>query len=336
MEAEKVFTCDPSYYWIDDEAEDVRYAFLNGTLPKDVKNLVCANAVPDNIDEFVNLTSFTIVSDFDQLEIPTKILKSKTLTRLFIRGDVIIDSYNLKLIEDMCQLEVLSFDRCRDVVSLRLENLRNLRYLEVMRCNIKLVNLDKLINSLEHLVLKCSGMDLLPNDVYKLLRLKTLDISDTFVTNVSQRILGLVNLKYFSWSHYMGEVDELKLSRSNGRLPIWFREMMEIDISAKTFKEYLEEEYGEEESEIPLYLLRDFEEDGSGDEDTDDEDIDEEEIDINDYDSDEGYESDDGRDELPRIIVEPKNVIEKPEFYIDYISREDKRVPNWEFLFDEE
>jgi hypothetical protein len=324
MEAEKVFICSS-----DGGEEDDSYDFLNGTLPKDVKNLVCADAVPGNIGEFVNLEKFSFVADLDTLGFPTQVLKVNTITHLFIRGDAIIGDDNLRLIEKMSQLKVLSIDRCSNITSLRLENLHNLRYLEIARSAIRLINLSVLAESLQHLIIRFSDIKEIPDDVYQLWRLRTLDISETCVSTVSRRISGLVNLKYFAWSHYMREVDVLKLNNYQ-MLPDRFYEMMDVDISSKTFEDLFKEDYGEEYC-VPEQLLQDLDEECS---DEEEEDEDEGEIDIDDYASDEGYESDDGSDELARVIDRPK-FVENPEFYVDYLSREDKRVPNWMFLFDD-
>jgi hypothetical protein len=53
-----------------------------------------------------------------------------------------------------------------------------------------------------------------------------------------------------------------------------------------------------------------------------------------DYASDEGFESMD--EEERERVVPSAAIIEKPEFYVDYLSRKDARVPDWEFLYDDE
>jgi hypothetical protein len=308
MAADKVFICDASDYLVDED-----YDFLNGTLPRAVKNLICVDMVPENIDEFVNLEKISFAADTTEFKIPTDVLKISTITHLFIRGDVEVGEEDLKLVEKMSRLEVLSIDRCADIHSLRVESLRNLRYLEIARSDAKLVNLFELSESLEHLVIRCCSMRTLPEDVYQLWRLKTLDISDTFVSTVSHRILELVNLKYFAWSDYMREVDYLYLD-DDQPLPDLFYEMMAVDISSKTFRDYLEEDYG------PDRMFEDLEEAASDD-----------------YASDEGFESmDDEYEEDRERVVPSAAIIEKPEFHVDYLSRKDARVPDWEFLYDDE
>jgi hypothetical protein len=262
--------------------------------------------VPENIDDFVNLEKISFAADATAFKIPTDVLKISTITHLFIRGDVAVGEEDLKLVEKMSRLKVLSIDRCADVQSLRMGGMRNLRYLEIARSDIKLVNLFELSESLEHLVIRCCSMRTLPEDVYQLWRLKTLDISDTFVSTVSRRILELVNLKYFAWSDYMREVDYLNLD-DDQPLPDLFREMMAVDISSKTFRDCLEEDYG------PDRMFEDLEDD---------------------YASDEGFESMD--EEERERVVSNAVIVEKPEFYVDYMSRKDTRVPDWEFLYDDE
>lgn len=309
METDKVFICDGNDYMIED-AND--YDFLDGTLPSAVKNLICIDMVPENIDEFVNLKRISFVSDSTSFEIPTNVLKISTITHLFISGDVAVGEEDLRLVGKMSLLKVLSIDRCADIRSLRMEEMRNLRYLEIARTDIQLVNLFELAESLEHLVLRCCSMRTLPDDVYQLWRLKTLDISDTLVSTVSRRILELVNLKYFAWSDYMKEVDCLTLD-DDQPLPDLFHEMMAVDISNKTFQDYFEEDYGPDR----MFEEPDDDESDDGDE------------------SDEGYVSDEGCEEYERVGPNAI-IIEKPEFYVDYHpSREDERVPDWEFLYDD-
>jgi hypothetical protein len=314
--------------------------------PEDVKNLVCVDSVPFNIRRFCNLTSFSIVGENVVLRFPEVVYDIPTLEHLYINGKVRMDRFKLE--DKPVHLKSLTLENIgnEDFDVLYIGELRNLEYVCVKNMRLALGGLYYLREKMRHLILVNTGLDYFPRSIYRLYRLRTLDISENEICYVSRRILDLVNLKNFAWSHKTRQVTELFFSVVPDQLPNYLREMMEIDISRKSREDYMSEVYNQPEI-IPFAMDEDDYSDDGEDGDTIFDDyllenlLSEDEFD--DFEDgipvDDGYESCNDNDAITNLsdMMAKSLVLEddKPEFYIDYISREDKRVPNWEFLFDD-
>ena len=145
---------------------------------------------------------------------------------------------------------------------------------------------------------------------------------------------------------------ELMFSLVPEHLPMYFYELMEIDISRKSREDYMSEIYDEEEEFPPMMHDDDYSDDEEDAETVFDDFLNV--YDLEDFDElvpatpvDEGYVSDDGDDDDDEpVLYNPPNQarveIQNPpnqaraEFQLDYIFPDDKRVPDWEYLYDDE
>jgi len=306
--------------------------------PEDVTSLLCVDAVPENLESFVNLVHFSLVGETEAIDCPYEVYECPTLKHLHVEGKV-----NLEFIlEDMTNLRSLTIENLydRDFNKLHVGELCNLEYLCIKNTELELSGLVHLRNNLKHLILKNTGMEFLPRSVYRLWNLRTLDISENTIGDVSRRITGLLNLKNFAWSHKTRPADmELMFSVVPDRLPEYFYELMRIDISRKSREDYMSEEIYDQF--VPMiydgvYNYSDDEEDAETvfDDFLNDDDSDFDEMVPATLD-DEGYESDYGEhdgDDDPVLNNPPDQ--DRPEFQLDYIFQYNKRVPDWEFLYD--
>lgn len=311
--------------------------------PEDVKILVCVDDVPEDMERFVNLEYFSISGETKVLVFPDAVYDIPNLKHLHIEGKVNVEEPFA--LEDMDGLKSLTIENLEDddFKLLYVGSMDSLEFLCIKNSQLALAGLINLKHNLKHLIVKNTGMEFLPRSVYRLWKLRTLDISENSVCTVSRRIMDLVNLKNFAWSHKTRPDTELVFSGMPDQLPDYFYDLLKIDIARKTLHDFMGEIYDQEE--VPPMMEEE-------ETDDDDENFDTETIfdnflnvddDYDDYDEfgieysvDEGYESDDGDDGEAdgRAAYNVQNE-QRAEFQIDYIMPEDKRVPDWEFLYDE-
>ena len=316
--------------------------------PKAVEILVCLDSVPPNMNEFVNLKTFSINGENAEVEFPDVVYDMDDLQHLHINGRVLIDDdYALVNMSYLKSLTIENFDD-PSIRNLYVPEL-NLEYLCVKNSNLTVKGIIYLRDTLKHLILRNLNMSILSRSVYRLYRLRTLDISENNISVVSRLIMNLINLENFAWSHKTQRNSDL-LFPGGARLPYVFYEMLRVDISNNSREDFMTQIYTDEEQptvemredfDIHYEMYNDIDDDEFEYQHTQfdiDEDLmaeldEDEDEDDDDDDDDEGYDSDDSQDShIP--IQQNVHFEERPEFEIDYISRDDKRVPSWEYLYD--
>ena len=317
--------------------------------PEDVKILVCLSHVPPNMERFVNLNYFSIFGGDNCLVFPYDLYDHPSIEHVHIEGNVQLEEEF-----DMINLKSLTIDsldnEAYDTIDVGM--MFNLEYLCIKNSRIFVKGLVDLRNTLKHLILRNTDMDIVPRSVYRLRRLRTLDLSENLIETVSRKILDLVNLVHFNWSHKTNSHASLKFSVVYDDLPSSFYEMMDEDLSRKSREDLLSEIYDRvEDFHVPLYEDEDEESFSPGEADLEtiydewlNHDSDFEGFFETTTPVDDGYESgslDSDEEDIEEgacLEVVPKPLVQieedKPEFQIDYISRQDKRVPDWEFLYD--
>jgi hypothetical protein len=304
--------------------------------PEDVKILVCVDDIPEDMGRFVNLEYFSICGETKVLDFPDTVYDIPTLKHLHIEGKVNVEEPFA--LEDMDHLKSLTIENLEDeeFKILYVGALDGLEFLCIKNSQLALSGLINLKYNLKHLIIRNTDMEFLPRSVYRLWKLRTLDISENSICNVSRRIMDLVNLKNFAWSHKTRPDAELVFSGMPDQLPDYFHDLMKNDISRKTLYDFTSEIYDQEN--VPP-MMEEIDDDEDFDTETifdnflnvDEEDFDEFGIE---YSVDEGYSSGEDEEDDGRVVY---NISNEPraEFQIDYMLPKDKRVPDWEFLYDE-